>query len=91
VGDLVRFLFGVVEANQTAVLAMEDHDGPERAVRLDLTLGVSSCFGCFGHVSPAIVREAVETVRASKVAGIGFWLRSALVSRGVTGIQGLSV
>ena len=24
VGDLVRFLFGVVEANQTAVLAMED-------------------------------------------------------------------
>ena len=29
VGDLVRFLRSLVEANQTAVLAMEDHDGPE--------------------------------------------------------------
>ena len=40
-GDLVRFLLGLVEADQAALLAMEDHDRPERAVRLYLTLGVS--------------------------------------------------
>ena len=52
-GDLVRFLLGLVEADQAALLAMEDHDRPERAVRLYLTLGglellwlLWSCFTC---------------------------------------------